>query len=101
VNEFRYSKNARELDDALVTELTQHRAEAAERAEDEKQANEYCGLDHIAKGGTPLDQVKAIIESKKAKPAKKMLEEHAVGKKMAEMLVRGPGLIDTFLGSKG
>lgn len=101
--DFRYSDNAQKLDDDLVAELTAHRdAKTAEEmeAKTERDIVRAGGLEQIA-GGTPLDQVKAIIEKKKKRPAATLLKEHEAGKKMAEMASRGSRAVDNFLGTKG
>lgn len=100
--DFRYNDRAQKLDDDLVAELVAHRdAKTAEEmeAKTERDIVRAGGLEQIA-GGTPLDQVKAIIEKKK-RPAATLLKEHEAGKKMAEMASRGSRAVDNFLGTKG
>ncbi len=101
MRDHRYSENARQLEDDIVSELTTHQQERSMEAE-EKQAARLAsaggGLDAIA-AGTPLDRVKAIIE-KKHTPGHE-LKKHEAGKKMASMSVRGMRAIEQFLGTKG
>lgn len=84
--EYRYLNHAYSFDDNLVAELKEHR-DSVTLSEEEKRAERETarrgGLDAIV-GGTPLDQVKAIIEKKKVSPAQ-LLKEYEVGEKMKAM----------------
>jgi hypothetical protein len=101
-DDHRYLEAAHRFDDELVADLTAHVEEQGQRAEEKRSSTEEerrGGLDAVVKG-TPLDQVKAIIEKKK-RPSEQLLKEHEVGKKMAGMSVRGIRTVEGFLGSKG
>ena len=98
MREHRYSDTARQLDDELGAELTAHQAEKSARAEAEKDKEEPgAGLDRIAKGKTPLDEVRALIDSSRHKSAEEELREHAVRQKLAAARDRGPKAVAEFL----
>jgi len=86
MTEHRYLNHAYSFDDSLAAELKEHR-DASVIAQEEKRAEREAarkgGLDAIV-GGTPLDQVKAIIEKKKVSPTQ-LLKEYEVGEKMKAM----------------
>jgi hypothetical protein len=102
MRDFRYDDSARRFDEELTEEIMSSR-KAAEAKEEERRASLKAerrgGLDAIA-DGTPLDQVKAVIEAKK-RPAAVVLKEHEVGKKMAAMIGDREAAVDRFLGTKG
>lgn len=86
MTEHRYLNHAYSFDDSLVAELKEHRDTsviAQEEKRAEREAARAGGLDAIV-AGTPLDQVKAIIEKKKISPTR-LLREYEVGEKMRAM----------------
>lgn len=88
----RYLRTAHEFDEALVEELAEHQTlKAAEKAE--KPADN--AILRIAREKSPLDEVKALIESTKTKSAEEELREYRVQQKLAAM--KDPGKIDAFL----
>lgn len=100
--EFRYDSKARQFDDELAEDILASRKLAESREEERLaslKAERKGGLDAII-DGTPLDQVKAVIEAKK-RPAAIVLKEHEVGKKMAAMIGDREAALDRFLGTKG
>lgn len=96
MREHRYTETAQQLDDELNAELTTHQAEKSAKADSEKETP-GAGLDRIAKGKTPLDEVRAIIDASRHKSAEEELREHGVRQKLAAAKTRGPRLIEDFI----
>jgi hypothetical protein len=99
MDEFRYNDHAQALEDALVTELTEHRDERAANEEAAAQleaASKESGMDFVAGGRSPREVVEDIVRGKREQ-AEEMIREHEVGKKMAEMALAGRRSVDAFL----
>jgi hypothetical protein len=93
MSDFRYNEKARQLDDALDADAAEYVAEkAAMKAKPEAES----GIQRIAKGGTPLDEVRALIESGKQKAAQD-LREHAVKQKLAALKAQPYVDVDEFI----
>lgn len=98
MTDFRYAENAQKLEEELLTELTEHSKERGALESEKQSATEdrrSGGLDRIAKGETPLDAVRSIIESQKKSP--QIMREHGVSKKLAQMARRGRDTVEQFL----
>lgn len=96
--EFRYDNTARTFDEQLVEDMKEHRKEAEAHKEEREAAKAEArkgGLDAIIEG-TPLEQVRRVIDAKK-RPAEAVLREHEVGKKMAAMAAERGSSLDRFL----
>jgi hypothetical protein len=101
MNDFRYNDHAQALEEALVTELTEHReardADEAIRAESRQKES---GMDFVAGGRSPREVVEEIIQGKREQ-AEEKIREHEAGKKMAAMAREGENRIDAFLKDVG
>lgn len=93
MSDFRYSDTARRLDDELVEEFKA----AGGKKEPEPTHDGEHALDRIAKGKTPLDEVKALIDATTHKSAADEIREHGVRQKLAAIKSRGPEAVDSFL----
>lgn len=79
--EFRYDNVARTFDEELEKEMLQLSSEKAAKHQPEPES----GIQRIAKGKTPLDEVKAIIDASRSKSAAQEVAEHRVRGKLAAL----------------
>jgi hypothetical protein len=91
----RYLKAAHEFDEALTEDLVElETLKAAEKAAEPDKGNAVL---RIAREKSPLDEVKAIIESTKTKSAEEDLREYRVRQKLAALKTPDASVIDDFL----
>jgi hypothetical protein len=98
MREFRYHHNARALDEELSEDLSGAAREGAVKAaEQHSKSQQGGGLERIAKGLTPLEEVKAILEVAKKKTAEQVLLEHDVRDALRQIVEREQASVDAFL----
>lgn len=91
----RYLKAAHEFDEALTEDLVElETLKAAEKAAEPDKGNAVL---RIAREKSPLDEVKAIIESTKTKSAEEDLREYRVRQKLAAMRTGSQELVKQFI----
>ena len=86
--DFRYNDTALKLEEELAE------IKSAEKA---IPAPEESGILRIAKGKTPLDEVRALIDSSKQKSAGAEISEYRVRAKLAGIRDAGPRAVESFL----
>jgi hypothetical protein len=93
MSEFRYDNIARTFDDELEKEMFQLELEKAAKHQLEPES----GIQRIAAGKTPLDEVKALIEASRSKNIMQEVAEHQVRKKLAAIRDRPREQVEQFL----
>jgi hypothetical protein len=96
MREFRYDDTARTFDEELEKDLLQLQSEKAAKHEP-GHSEEESGIQRIAKGKTPLDEVRALIDASRQKSAAEEVAEHRVRRKLAELRDRPRQQVDEFL----
>lgn len=91
---YRYNEHRHKLDEDLMNDLREASVEAEAKVAASGRDVEPGSLDNVI-NGTPLDQVRAVIERKK-RPAEIALRNHAIGQKMAGMVAERGRRIDAF-----
>lgn len=95
MREFRYDDKARTFDEELEKDLIQLQSEK-QAAKDEPGDGE-SGIQRIARGKTPLDEVRALIDASKTKSAEDEVREHRVRQKLAALRDAEHVRIDSFI----
>jgi beta-phosphoglucomutase-like phosphatase (HAD superfamily) len=96
MRDFRYDDTARTFDEALEADLLQLASEKAAKHEGTEHEPE-SGIQRIAKGKTPLDEVRALIDASRQKSAAEEVAEHRVKEKLAELRDTPIKQVDEFL----
>lgn len=96
---YRYNNTAREFDEQLSGFLTELEGENAIKEAVEREPAD--GLQRIVTGKTPLEEVRAIIESKAKKSASQELLEYGIRKDLRKLAASGREAVDSFLKATG
>lgn len=92
---YRYNNTAHEFDEQLSGFLTELEGERVIKEAVEKEPDD--SLQRIVTGKTPLEEVRAIIESKTKKSAAEEIEEHGVRLELRKLAQESHDRIDNFL----
>lgn len=95
---YRYNNTAHEFDEQLSGFLTELEGERVIKEAVEKEPDD--SLQRIVTGKTPLEEVRAIIESKTKKSAAEEIEEHGVRLELRKVATRSREAVDSFLAMK-
>ena len=97
---FRYHEHTYLLDEGLkedLSEIARENAVKEAEAEVNKKTRQSGGLERIAAGKTPLEEVKAILEEQNLKSASQVILENAVRNKLRKVAGRDQRLVEGFL----
>lgn len=95
MREFRYNDVARSFEEELEAEMLQHSKE--KQAKKDGGGEERSALQRIAEDKSPLDEVRALIDSSRHKSAGEEIAEHRVRQKLAGIRDQERASIDTFI----
>ena len=100
MNDHRYMDDAHAFDESLVEILSEAARESAVKeaeAESARKDKAGGGLQRIAEGRTPLDEVKAILEKQQGKTAAQEIREYEVRRELRKVASRPKDIVDGFL----
>lgn len=98
MRDFRYDDKARTFDEELEKDLLQLQSEKQAKSEGSELTHDAeSGIQRIARGKTPLDEVRALIDASKTKSAEDEVKEHRVRQKLAAIRDAESERVDSFI----